>query len=108
MTEPTRTSEAITRYWPIALGAVTVISIASGIQFQVAAQASEIEDQGNAIEENEEQIDQIQQLLIRRSGEQQLSIQQLRNDIERQGEKAEDNGRKLDQLLQQLQRIEGQ
>lgn len=108
MPDPTRTSEVIARYWPVTLGAVTVISMAVGIQFQVGAQASEIEDHGYAIEENEEQINQIQQLLIRRAGEQQLSIQQLQNDIERQGEKAEENGRKLDTLIRQLQRLEGQ
>ena len=73
--------ERITKWWPILVMAVTLISAGSVAQFQIKAMAAELEDQGESIDENEEQISELQLLLIKQQGDQKREIVEIQGDI---------------------------
>ena len=97
-------------YWPII---VTTISIATAgvggyINLLLKDQAldatittinSDVIDNYRNIDNNEEAIEDIQKILIRRQGQQELQMQKIQSNIDKQGTK-------LDQLLDILQELE--
>lgn len=89
--------DRLLHYWPIVLALVAVISAASIGQFQISAHAEEMDDLSESVDENEEAIEVIQRLLIRRQGEVENQVQRI--ELE-QKQISED----VDEILQLLRR----
>ena len=68
--------------------------------YRLSAHAGEIQDLFDGMDENEEAIEQIPRLLIRRQGEVELQVQRIETEQQQQGEDLEE----ILRLLQSLQR----
>lgn len=88
----------ILRFLPVAVIAAGLIGSASIGQFQIAANAEDIGDNEAAIAENEDEIEDINRLLIRRQGEVETKLQAI--EIEQRSQ-SED----VDEILLLLQQI---
>ena len=83
------------RWLPVILLVAGIVSTASIAQFQIQRNATDVAENGEAVEENEDAIELIQRLLIQRQGEVQLDIQRIQTEQRSQGED-------LDEVLQLL------
>lgn len=87
--------EKILRWWPIMGAAAAIVAAGAVGQFQLAAQASNLEAVEQDVEDNEEDIEAIQKQLIERQGTIKLDLERLRIQQNQQSEK-------LDSVLQLL------
>lgn len=79
-------SDSFLKYVPITLVAASLVASAATAQFQIAANAEEVSDLSESVDENEETIEEIQRVLIRRQGEVELNLQQIKSKQDRQAD----------------------
>ena len=95
----TTTAKTLKDYWAIIVTGVAVSMAVGAGQLQLNAQGLELWDLSDSVDENEDAIEQIQRLLIRRQGEVALQVQRIENEQNSQG----DDLSKILLILQQLQ-----
>jgi hypothetical protein len=88
------------KYWPVLVVAAGAISSGAVDNFRISANAQEIADLGESVDENEDDIEAIQRLLIQRQGEVELKVQRIENEQRAQGADLD----KILLLLQQMER----
>lgn len=71
---------------PVFVLACTVAGSAMVDNFRLTAHAEELKDVVEDIEDNEEAIEEIQRVLIRRQGEVQLKVQRIETEQQAQGD----------------------
>ena len=74
------------KYVPITLVAASLVASAATSQFQIAANADDLTDLSESVDENEDTIEEIQRVLIRRQGEVELNLQQIKSKQDRQAD----------------------
>ena len=74
-------SDRIIKWWPIAVVAAGLVGSGSVDSFRLNAHAEDIKDLSESVDENEEALEEIQRLLIRRQGEVELTVQRIENDL---------------------------
>lgn len=79
-------SETLMKYVPIALLAASLVASATTAQVQIGENAEDLADLSESVDENEETIEEIQRVLIRRQGEVELNLQQIKSKQDRQAE----------------------
>lgn len=89
--------DTLLRYWPILVVASGLVASGSVSQFQISANAEEIDDLSESVDENEDAIDLIQRQLIQRQGQVEIRTQRIEIEQQQQGET-------LDEILRLLQR----
>ena len=92
------TGQAILRYWPVIVLAAGLVSSGSVAQLQIGANAEEIEDISESVDENEEAINEIELFLRQRQGEIALDVQRIETEQKQQG-------RTLDEILLLLREL---
>jgi hypothetical protein len=88
------------KYWPIVLVASGVIASASADNWRLGEHTEEINELSIGVEQNEEAIEEIQRLLIRRQGEVELLVQRIEAEQRNQGGD-------LAQIIRILESIQG-
>jgi len=76
----------VIKYWPIAVVTASVVASAAIGNFRISANAEELVDVSESVDENEENIEEIQRLLIARQGEVKLDLQRIETQQRQQGE----------------------
>lgn len=69
------------KYLPAVVLLASIVATASVSQYQITANAEEIKDNSESIDETEEDLTDLQLLLLRQQGAQKTEIQELRGDI---------------------------
>lgn len=88
-------TEKIMKWWPVAVMAATLVAGGAVAQYQIGQLAGEQEEMSEDIEENSDDIEVIQQQLIRRQGEIGIDLERLRIEQDQQSDK-------LDEVLELL------
>jgi hypothetical protein len=82
--------DRILPWLPVVLVAAGAIASGAVDSFRLSVQAEELNKLSENVEENDEAIEQIQRLLIRRQGEVELQVQRIQSEQESQGEDLEE------------------
>jgi hypothetical protein len=88
------------KYWPVILVASGVIASASADNWRLGEHTEELEELSIGVEHNEDAIEEIQRLLIRRQGEVELLVQRIEAEQRNQGGD-------LAQIIRILESIQG-
>lgn len=96
------TSEQAARWAPIIFTAATALLAIGGGWAGFQAQAENLREAEEQIEENAEDINVIQQTLIRRQGEIGLDVERLRIEQNTLNDKIDEQSEQLDDIIQLL------
>lgn len=97
------TTDKVLKWLPLIALGTTLVAGGVTAQLQISANAAEVIDLANGVDENEEAIEEIQRLLIRRQGEVTNQVQRIELEQKAQGKDLET----ILRLLQDLQRTTG-
>lgn len=96
-------ADKLLKWVPVVVLATGVVASAVTAQLQIGANAQEIEDISESVDQNEEDIEAIQRILIQRQGEVEIRTQRIELEQKAQGEDLQ----QILNLLQQIQRQGG-